>query len=655
MVADFQIPKELKEQFCREASDNLEMFETALSVLDQDRGNQQAVEKSFRAIHSIKGNSDYLGFKDINKLSHDLEELLSELRANRIEMNEDVLEICYHCLDLLRIMNGRVLDEVYQETDISDISERIQALVQSASSERETKTNFPRVDILAVFARSSSQHISFVRKCLKELMEGAALGEMRENLKRVLNTFRASAAYVGNKEAASRIQMIEEVLDKEDSVSHPDIESMLNSLSELESLVASNQGKSATKVSPSASIDAFADIRQAEIKVSSVKIDQLMDLVSELVIASNSLNHLIQQGENEFTQRDVIAAHKKAAATIDDTARRLQDAIMTMRLMKFSSILDRVPRIVRETARRSGKKVRVAVSGGHVEVDRKVIELLVDPLVHVLRNAVDHGIESSDDRKRLGKPEVGMVRVNVQQQGKYALVEISDDGAGIDEDAVKREAVARKIASQDQIESMSRGELLTLVFASGFSTKSSATSLSGRGVGLDVVKTNIKSAGGNVTLSSVKGAGTTVRIQVPISLGVIEVLLTELSGETYAIPMSSVVETLRLPPGQVQFLNSREVFQHKGEVLVLQNLSEVLGTSPQNNMLRQQYGNEIPVILVAFGGQVRALVVDKIIKPAEILARPLERQLYNIKELSSAALMGDGSIVLVIDQMGLFQ
>jgi two-component system chemotaxis sensor kinase CheA len=553
-------------------------------------------------------------------------------------------------------MAPRVLPQQKTQTEIYEKKQTLKTNQPRPAGETAKASDGAKstIDVAAVFSTASQQHMAFLKNVFQRLRSGEPLKNVREAASRILNTFLISARYVGAQQVVSSIENMTRLLESDEETPEAIGSKGLAHLNDIEKFLALQTGKTDQQPAASPQPDPFSDIRYADIRVPSNKIDALMDMVTELMIAKNSLNYLIQKGSPHSLGDEWLHQGKRIAGDIDTITMRLQDMISNLRLMKFSGILDRLPRIVREIARTADKKVQLLVSGGDIEADRKVIEFLVDPLVHIIRNAVDHGIEPPERRLERGKPELGTIQVAVEQQGKYVIVEIRDDGAGLDEQAIRDAALRKQLATAETLDAMSRGELLNLVFASGFSTSHEITHLSGRGVGLDVVKNNVKALGGNVTLASEPGQGTTVTIQAPLALAVMDVLLTEVDGETYAIPLSAVVETIRIAPHEIQVLNNREVILYHGEVLALTDLGVLLGTRRQARLTTRVQNELLHVVLIAFGGHVRAVVADKIIRPEEILAKPLESKLYNVRELAGAAMLGDGTIVLVLDQMGLF-
>ncbi len=334
-------------------------------------------------------------------------------------------------------------------------------------------------------------------------------------------------------------------------------------------------------------------------------------------------------------------------------ANSLQTDVMSLRLVKINTVFERLPRIVRDLSFRSGKEIELSLSGGETEIDRKTIEQLIDPLIHLIRNSVDHGIEPPAERVRKGKPGSGSVTVRSHQEGNHAVIEVIDDGKGLDIDKIRQEALKRKIFTEDALVSVTDEEIANLIFMPGFTTRPEATKISGRGVGLDIVKNNIRMIGGTITLSGSQNTGTRVRLRIPVSMAVTDVLLTEVAGRQYAFPFSSILKTVKVKRRDIHGPRKGEFILFDGTVLGVRYLGELLGITQKESLRQRDSDEEISVIVVPVQNQNLGIVVDDILKRESMLIKPLEKYLAGIKEFSGATLSGDGSVVLVIDPMGL--
>jgi two-component system chemotaxis sensor kinase CheA len=657
MSFEINITPEMKRQFASEVAEHLDNFEKMLIVLEKDPANEEAIHSGFRSIHSIKGNSSYIGLKDIDAVSHELENLMDGIRSREVRITRDILSLLFECLDLLRDMNRRVTDKDYKERDVSPIISRLRNVKELVGEEA---VQFPRrgsqVDVESVFARSSLQHIEYIKGLANRILAGGSAKGAKKNILNILKTFRISANYAGFTDIAAIVKEMENRVQEVKSVRKRMAEYLLDKLRNTEELVT-EIGALEPGRDESAAMDGtiLSEELSREIRIGPEKIDELIGYASELIIAKNSLKYLTRKivaGQTVSEWKDEL---NRVSANIDKISDNLQTSVIKLRLVQISSLFDRLPRIARDLSVRGSKKVELSLLGGETEIDNKVIEHLAMPLIHLIRNAVDHGIELPAERLRKGKAEEGSIIVKAHQEGNYVIIDVIDDGRGLDIGEIKREALRREIITQEALESMTDDEIMNLTFTPGYSTAAGATSVSGRGVGLDIVRSNVNFMGGNAAISSEPGIATRVRLQVPFTMAMTDVLLTEVSGEKYAFPFSSVLESIKVERGKIQTLNKREVIPYYGTVLSLRYLGEILGIAKSGKLRVKASDEQLAVVVVAFGGQICGIVVDQVLRRESILARPLEEQFSSIEEFSGASILGDGSIVLVLDPVGILR
>ena len=671
MAYEIKITPEMKRQFHSEVAEHLDNFEKMLMALEKDATSSEAIHSAFRSVHSVKGTSDYIGIKDINTLSHELEDLMDQARSGSTSITEELLTLLFEGLDLFREMNRRVMDEDYEESDISSILQRLRDIREVTIKEPLPLTKErTELDVEAVFARSSSQHIEYIRKATERIIAGESVKDAKKNVLRVLKTFRTAANYLGAANIVSVLEEMENKLQGVTSLRNKMAAYLLDRLAEIETIIAGVGIPVSSSYHPDQQIPDEAgwpseekvaeleegllfDILEREMKVEPEKIDEFMNQVSELNIAKNTLNYLTERIVSKQSALEWGGELKRVVANIDKLSDNLQLGVMTLRLVSIKSLFERLPRIVRDLSRKSKKKIELSLLGGETEIDRKVIELLIDPLIHLIRNAVDHGIESPGKRLKMGKPESGSLTVKAHQEGNDAIIEIVDDGKGLHKDLIRKTALKKRLVSEEALSSMTDEEVINLIFIPGLSTTPKATRVSGRGVGLDIVKKNMKNIGGNVTIKSEPDVATRIRLKVPISMAVMDALLTETAGEQYAFPFSSILESITVKRGEIKVLNRREAVPYYGTVLGLKHIKEILGLTHGKKLRIKSSDDELSVIVISFGGQVRGIVVDRIVRREGILVKPLDEHLAGIKEFSGAALLGDGSIVLVLDPMGM--
>lgn len=535
------ITDDMKRGFRDETGEHLNTFEKMLMILEKEPHHAEAIRIAFRSIHSIKGNSDYLGVGDINRLAHELEDIMDALRNSSITLSDSILNILFEAADILRDMNRRIADNDYQETDLSGILPRIRQLKLLSAGE-----------------------------------------------------------------------------------------------------------ETAEPLSASDMTHAFSEVFDNHIRVDLGKIDKFMTHVSEFVIAKNALRHIAgKRTASETFGKDLV----RLTSELDKIAGSLQSDVVKLRLVKIGSLFERLPRIVREFARESRKHIRLVVSGEETETDCRIIRHLADPLVQIIRNAADHGIEPPEERIRLGKNESGTITIAASCEDNHVIIGIGDDGMGIDTDKIVRQALKQHLIGKDSPELMTAQDMIQMVFIPGLSSRTEASRFSGRGVGLDIVKSNIENIGGQIHIASEPGQGTQVRFRIPISMTFSDVLLTDVNGRQYAFPLSSVLKTLKIGKKDMRGFGRHNALLHDNRLFVLKYLGEILDIP---NTADRRAEDEINVVLTAFGDRNAGIIVDSILRRESIIAKPMFRHLP-VREFSSTALMEDGSIALVINPAGIFQ
>lgn len=384
------------------------------------------------------------------------------------------------------------------------------------------------------------------------------------------------------------------------------------------------------------------DTTERTLRVEQGRIDTLMNLVGELVVAKNALPFLARDAENRFGSRELAREIKERYAVIDRIARQMQGAVMDIRMMPVSDLFKRFPRMVRDIARKQDKQVQLVIEGETTEADKNVIEALAEPLTHILRNSLDHGIETGAERRALGKPDVATVRLVASQEGDSVVIDISDDGRGVDPDRVRAKAIERALIDAERAAQLTDEQAVQLVFLPGFSTAEAISDLSGRGVGMDAVRSVIERLGGEVTLQSRPGEGTTVRLRLPLSMAVTRVLTVDLAGQAYGIPMDLVVETVRTDPAAIRRLKAAEAIVRRDTVIPLIRLRTLLGMEEHRPSLES-------VLILRIGHATVGLVVDDFGTGMDIILKPFAGILANMSGFSGTAVLGDGRVLLVLN------
>lgn len=382
------------------------------------------------------------------------------------------------------------------------------------------------------------------------------------------------------------------------------------------------------------------------LKVEQSKIDRLMDLIGEIVVAKNGLPYLSNKAEQQYQNREMAREIKTQYAVINRIVEEMQDAIMQVRMMPVSFIFQRFPRLVRDIARKLGKEVDLQISGEQTEADKTIIESLADPLIHILRNSLDHGLEAADERRQSGKPPVGLLKIRASQESDRVLIVIEDDGRGINPAVIKRKAWEKQLISEEQLEKISDQDAIQLIFAAGFSTATQVTDLSGRGVGMDVVKTAVQRVGGTVHLHSEVNKGTRLTLSLPLSMAVTNVMVIGTDQQIFGIPMDLIVETVRLPISAVQRIKQHMTTVLRGRIIPLQSLNQLLGIERPQILNEEQ---EYALMVVRSRGDVLGLLVDDFYEVIDIILKPLPGELGKMPLYAGSALLGDGSVLLVLN------
>ena len=392
-----------------------------------------------------------------------------------------------------------------------------------------------------------------------------------------------------------------------------------------------------------------ADDSQAgprSLKVDQAKIDRLMNLIGELVVEKNALPYLAQRAEAQYGVRELSREIKGQYSVINRIADEMQDAIMQVRMMAVSIVFQRFPRLVRDISHKLGKEVQLVLEGEQTEADKNIIEALADPLIHIVRNSLDHGLETPEVRRAAGKPETGTLTIRAAQQADRVIIEIVDDGKGIDPSVIKRKAYEKGLIDEAALERMDDRSAVNLIFAAGLSTAAVVSDLSGRGVGMDVVRTAVEKLNGSVIVESELGKGTSIRISLPLSMAVTQVMVVESDGQLFGVPMDHVIETVRVPRHSIHRIKQSMTAVLRGRVVPLKALNGLLGITAQHTV---NADDELSVLLVQAGGGVLGLLVDGFRETLGVIQKPMAGFLSSLSTWSGSALMGDGSVLMILN------
>jgi two-component system chemotaxis sensor kinase CheA len=671
---------ELIDEFKTEARENLAASEQALVEFEQDRARHDLINDIFRAVHTTKGSSDYLGLSWIQQFAHLYESLLDLLRQDEsLKLGDATLNVMFSSTDYLKRACEAAPDELRADAELGEqLQAELAALSpQAAPAPAPAQAAATDADSMAVFLSSSEQHLSAIQACVDKIIAGKRSRKVMEACLRAATSLKTAASFVGNQPIAEAAERSAELLEAVRSGERRSKAELTNSLGEqLDAIVAELERlKPGAEPEPAPAVESpkleapmtepveptpgpgpdQADQQRAQavktMRIDQEKLDVFMNLVGELTITKNTFAHITRRVRGDGFSDEILQELESGVFSINRISDELQANVMNMRMVPVRMVFSRFPRLVRDLTRKNGKKIRLIIHGEDTGLDKGIAEDLTDPLVHIIRNCADHGIETPDVRRAAGKDETGTITLRATHQGNSIVIEIADDGGGIDPNKVKRKAIEKGIITPDEAERLPEPELVRLICRPGFSTADQVTDVSGRGVGMDVVQTNIAKLKGTVNISSEVGKGTSIRIELPLTLVIVEALLVGAGGQDFAVPLDAVDETISVTPKQIQQLQGHEAFLLRGETIGLVRLTELLHLKDKDNGQR----TELPVAILSAAGERIGVIVDELYDQEEIVIKPLDQYLASIKGLGGASIMGDGRIIMILDAMELIR
>ncbi len=619
---------EIVQEFLVESQENLDQLDRDLVALEREPGSRELLSSVFRTIHTIKGTSGFLAFGKLEAVTHVGENLLSRLRDGVQEMTPETTTVLLGMVDAVRVLLGQIeATGAEGELDVAAVVETVTACAEGRLA--PTATSEPVVEVgMAVVEAPVAEPVP-APKAQDAPAAAPPVKKPRAPRRSTKPAAKPAATVV---EAALPVEAPA-------PVAAPAVPAPAAAVSVAVAVAVAEPVAEEESVSPGR-----RSVSDTSIRVDVVLLDTLMRLVGELVLTRNQLVRVA--GE----QREVPLL--RAAQRLNLITSELQEGVMKTRMQPIEHIWNKLPRVVRDLSLTCGKKVRLEMEGQDTELDRTLLEAVKDPLTHLVRNAVDHGVETPTDRADVGKPEEGVLLLRAFHEGGHVVVEVTDDGAGVDTVAVADKAFRQGLITGEQAAKMTDHDLLLLLFKPGFSTAAAVTNVSGRGVGMDVVKTNIERIGGTVDVESELGRGTTWRLTIPLTLAIIQALTLECGGERYAIPQLSVHELVCLD-GQagrsIEYVSDAPVYRLRGKLLPLVRLSDTLGLPPSE----PTEGGEIYIAVLQAEGRKFGLVVDRVLNTEEIVVKPLSGRLKGVGVYAGATILGDGRVALILDVQAL--
>jgi two-component system chemotaxis sensor kinase CheA len=600
------IDKEFIVEFITESEEILENLDKLCMGIDQDGVNKESLDALFRGVHSLKGTASFLGVKQIIDISHKSESILREIRDADKPLTDEIMDVLLKSFDSLRfiIFHLKLNDGI--DEDCSEVISELDNLIVSLGAEDQRK-------------KSDSS-----KKIIKQDDQDTV----------VKSQVKSSPA---KREREIETTKKQDINPKSNEVKvHPKYPQKIGH--KYPEMIGHKQ-------------KTLHDDNVSTLRVDVVRIDKVMDYTGEIVLVRNRLINLTTQLDNRYCSDPQIEELMEATAFLDRISSDLQLAVMKMRMQPINKVLSKFPRLVRDTARDLGKDIQLNITGEHTEVDKSVIENIGDPLVHILRNSIDHGIEMPLKRQECGKPVQGVIAIHVYQRNTQIVIEINDDGKGIDVDAVKRKAVEKGIISEERSLEMDDSAAINMIFLPSFSTKETPDSISGRGVGMDVVNTNVSKLNGFIEVFTRRGIGSTFRISLPLTLVTIKVLKVRYGKEIYAIPQSIIEETLRISKEEIQVLSGQKVLTLRGRVLPIVDISEMVTLIKFQSVAERDLSSHTYVLLVAIGDKRFCVSVDELIGQEEVVIKSVNGLDSERCGIIGTTISGDGNIVFILDLM----
>ncbi|WDV07814.1 chemotaxis protein CheA [Lysinibacillus irui] len=672
------------EMFIEESKEHLQACSEHLLELEKNPEDLAIVGEIFRSAHTLKGMSATMGFEDLADLTHKMENVLDAIRNEKISVTPEILDVVFESVDHLEEMVMDIANGGDGKRDVSSTVAQLKRieLGEEAVAEVVATAVAPAVESVleydsfeqTVITQSSEQGFNAyeISVTLREdcLLKAARVFMVFEILEKDGDVIKSSPSvekledeqfdqqfYVAfvTKESAEDMQKklmkvseVEEVVvttidqkkfSEKEYEAQQEIAATATAVVEMEATPTKAEpvAKPAKSAAPNKADKTHAPVGNKTIRVNIERLDILMNLFEELVIDRGRLQSIA----TEVNHGELNETVERMSRVMGD----LQTIILTMRMVPVETVFNRFPKMIRQLSRDLNKKINLEIIGAETELDRTVIDEIGDPLVHLIRNSVDHGIENPTARRAKGKPEEGTVVLRAYHSGNYVFIEIEDDGAGINREKVLAKAISKGIVTQEQSYSMSDQQINELILASGFSTADVISDVSGRGVGLDVVKTTIESLGGNISIESTQDVGSIFSIQLPLTLSIISVMLVEIEKEIYAIPLSSIIETSIIRSSEIMNAHNQKVIDFRGKVVPLVFLEEIFEV-PRKAPQEEEFHS---VVIVRKGEKLAGLVVDSFIGQQEIVLKSLGNYLTNIFAISGATILGNGKVALIVD------
>ncbi|HOL46802.1 MAG TPA: chemotaxis protein CheA, partial [bacterium] len=665
-----EISEEIKRGFISQTEDRLNVIEEKIIKIEKKEYIEEDINQIYRELHTIKGDAQLIisqlqtseitlenAVVLIQKISHLTETLINKIKTKEIEINEKIIDLLLNVIDEIRrcikaFKNNEKIEKIPMLL-LEELSKKTKQMIDYQII-KKSKIGFSAEE--AAFYNISIQMLKSIVNIFNELVskkenKEALIKRLRNNIKTIIS----SANIVKRNDL---INFSNEQLKFLDFISE-------NEISEIVSLIETTreefriwlenlQKEQTTKIEEKKKEEEKPKVEKeeveiekaiTEIKVTMEKLDNLMGISSELIVAKSSIDLLydvLRKTDKQIEKNKIIKEIKDISNKFSKLSDDLHQLVMDIRMVPIKTIFNRFTRMVRDISRNNNKKVRLEMYGEEVKLDKAIIEKIIDPLLHILRNSVDHGIEKPDERKKAGKNEEGIIKLTAINQNNNVYIEIKDDGRGIDIEKIKKKIIEKGLSTEEEVRKMTKKEIIDFIFLPGFSTAEKVTEISGRGVGMDVVKTNITLIGGKIEIDSEYGVGTTITIILPLTLAITRALEVSCNGDLYLIPIETIFETIKIKKEDIVYYKNKKMVYYRGRILPIVFLSEILNYSVQDNSI-------YPVVVISSRDKMFGLVVDKFFSERQIIIKSLNCGLEKIPYFSGASIMADGSIELILN------
>lgn len=669
--------------FIDESKEHLQLMNDSLLKLEQEPEDIKIIDEVFRSAHTLKGMSATMGFTRTAELTHHMENVLDNIRTGKSTVDTELVDILFECLDTLNALVDEVIEGGQESTEVTELMEKLEGMTKGASKEKTSKIpvktqeekkeeviisengklnmNFNEYEkelIVAGHHKAMKTYLIEVRLDAGCLLKAARTYMVFRNLEEIGEIIKSSpsvqeleeekfdnsfvVAFLSNRPVAEiqkEVQDISEVRNviveeytllnnQEIKIEEKTVEKKVDSKAPVKTATKTDKPTEAVK-------------KTATVRVDTEKLDALMNLVAELVI---NKTRLAQIG-SEYNLQEL----SETLSHVDRVTSDLQSVVTKARMVPIETVFSRFPRVVRDLAKDLGKDIELIVQGKETELDRTVIDEIGDPLIHLIRNSVDHGIEKPEIRKEAGKSTTGTIVLKAEHEGNSVVITIKDDGKGLNEELIVKKAIEKGLITDEEAEKMTKEEKVKLIFASGFSTAEKVTDVSGRGVGMDVVRTKIEALNGSIEVLTDAGLGTEIKIKLPLTLAIIEALMVKLEDEIFAIPLANIVETIDIAKEEIKVVQSENVVLLRGEIVPILNLSKLLDVDTN----KPEIEDTNTVVIVKVGSKKIGLVVDVLIGQQEIVIKSLGKLFTGTKGITGATVLGNGEVALILDVLTL--